>query len=50
MKFKLHILLLDATVMWASSSKHDLLILPPRIPSDLNKGQRQRKKNVRIVT
>lgn len=46
MKFKFHILLLDGILMWASSSNHDdLLILPPRIPSNLNKCPRQRKKN-----
>lgn len=52
MKFKFHILLLDGILMWASSSNHDdLLILPPRIPSNLNKCPRQRKKKiVSIVT
>ena len=51
MKFKFHILLLDGILMWASSSNHDdLLILPPRIPSNLNKCPRQRKKIVSIVT
>lgn len=44
MKFKFHILLLDGILLWASSSNHDdLLILPPRIPSNLNKCPRQKK-------